>query len=295
MWSHVLTAAVAAAVGRASKCRGEAGPGLPRQRGADAEGDRDADDLARRARVESVLTADEVSIALQPLVSLVDGRVEGVEALARFADGRGPDQWFGDAQAVGLGRALDSRTFAAALRVLTELPDDVYLSVNAGPDLLIDLDFQRRLTGSGLPLHRLVVEITEHAQVADYGALKDAVAGLREHDVRVAIDDTGAGYASFNHVLQLRPDVIKLDRGLVTDLDRDPARRSLVTALVLLALEIGASVTGEGVETEEQLEALATLGVDQAQGYLLARPTLDRTDWRGWWGRHLAGPASAAG
>jgi EAL domain-containing protein (putative c-di-GMP-specific phosphodiesterase class I) len=173
----------------------------------------------------------------------------------------------------------------AALERFETVPESVYLSVNASPDLLVDQAFRRRLTGSGAPLDRLFVEITEHSRVADYPALNGAVASLREAGVRFAIDDTGAGYASLNHVLQLRPEVIKLDRALIDGVDTDPARRSLVTALVLLALESGASVTGEGVETADQLSALSTLGVDQAQGYLLARPSTDRAEHASWWQR----------
>jgi EAL domain-containing protein (putative c-di-GMP-specific phosphodiesterase class I) len=97
--------------------------------------------------------------------------------------------------------------------------------------------------------------------------------------VRLAVDDTGAGYASLNHVLQVRPDIIKLDRTLIAGLTEDRARRSLVTALVLLGLDIGASLTGEGTETLQQLDALNTLGVEHAQGYALARPTTDRQMW----------------
>jgi EAL domain-containing protein (putative c-di-GMP-specific phosphodiesterase class I) len=89
-------------------------------------------------------------------------------------------------------------------------------------------------------------------------------------------------------VLQLNPDIIKLDRALIENLDDDRARRSLVTALVLLALDIGASVTGEGVETDTQKDTLATLGVDQAQGYLLDRPTTDHNVWQRWWSRSWA-------
>jgi EAL domain-containing protein (putative c-di-GMP-specific phosphodiesterase class I) len=105
---------------------------------------------------------------------------------------------------------------------------------------------------------------------------------LRNAGVRVAVDDTGAGYASLSHVLQLRPDVIKIDRSLITELATDAARRSLVTSLVLLALDLGAVVTGEGVETFAELETLAVLGVDHGQGYLLSRPTTDPLQWAGW-------------
>ncbi len=246
-----------------------------------------------RERIQAVLSTRDVDVALQPLISLVTGAVTGVEALARFRDGRGPDRWFADARACGRGKELDELTFLAALQHFDELPGSVHLSVNASPELLVDPSFRRRLTGSGAPLDRLFVEITEHARVADYPALNAAVTALREEGVRFAIDDTGAGYASLNHVLQLRPEVIKLDRALIDGVDTDPARRSLVTALVLLALEIGASVTGEGVETGDQLSALSTLGVDQAQGYLLARPSTDREQWSSWWDRRWLGALTA--
>lgn len=246
---------------------------------------------AERARMEDFLAEPALTTALQPIVSLGDGRIVGVEALARFEDGRAPDQWFREARACGLGQRLDSVAADTALGVLDELPSDLFLSINAGPDLLLDARFRRALQRSPLPLDRLVVEITEHAAVTDYAALKRAVGTLREHGVRIAVDDTGAGYASFNHVLQLRPDVIKLDRQLIGGVESDPARRALVTALVLLALELGATVTGEGIETQPQLEALRTLGVDEGQGYLLARPTTDRRQWQTWW---AAGRLSSA-
>lgn len=234
-------------------------------------------------RLQDFLADPELDVALQPLVSLADQSIVGVEALARFRDGRTPDQWFREAQACGLSKQLDMVAFETAAELLEVIPEGVHLSINAGPDLLLDPRLRRRLVQSGLPLHRLVVEVTEHARVTDYAALGHAVESLREHRVRFAIDDTGAGYASLNHVLQLRPDVIKLDRGLITGVESDPARRALVTALVLLALELGASVTGEGIETLGQLEALETLGVDHGQGYLLARPTTDRDQWAAWW------------
>lgn len=241
---------------------------------------------AARHRVTDVLASGALDIALQPIVSLISGETIGVEALARFRDGRSPDLWFRDAHDAGHTRELDELAFTAALPLLRMLPDPVYLSVNASPELLMDMSFRQRLVQSGLPLGRLVVEITEHARVADYAELNGALAPLREHGVRFAIDDTGAGYASLSHVLQLNPDIIKLDRALIANLDDDRARRSLVTALVLLALDVGASVTGEGVETATQQETLATLGVDQAQGYHLARPTTDPNVWQHWWTRN---------
>ena len=240
---------------------------------------------AARDRIRGALSTASVQVALQPIVSLVTGRVTGVEALARFCDGRGPDAWFDDADLAGRTRELDELTFTTALTALPVLPGTVYLSVNASPVLLMDPGFHARLLGMDLPWARLVVEITEHARVADYSALNEALAPLRERGVRFAIDDTGAGYASLSHVLKLNPDIVKLDRELLDDLSTDAARRSLVTALVLLAYDVGAAVTGEGVESAAQLDALTSLAVDQAQGYLLARPSTDPTDWESWWAR----------
>jgi PAS domain S-box-containing protein len=242
--------------------------------------------LAARQRIAQLLTTGSLDVALQPIVDLASGRVAGVEALARFGDGRSPDVWFGDAYVAGRTRELEEYAVNAALPLLRDIPASVYLSVNASPSLLMHVPFGERLIGSGLALGRLVIEITEHDRVADYDRLNAALAPLRERGVRFAIDDTGAGYASLSHVLRLHPDMIKLDRDLITNLDDDRARRSLVTALVLLALDVGAAVTGEGVETATQLETLATLGVDQVQGYLLAPPSTARKQWQAWWPRH---------
>ena len=247
--------------------------------------------LAARTRVMGLFADPALSIALQPIVDLGTGRLAGVEALARFADGRGPDEWFGDARTAGLACELDKLTFLAAVRLLPGLPPGCYLSVNASPELLTDTSLVEELAEQTISLDRLVVEITEHVQISSYPELHDALAVLRDRGVRLAIDDTGAGYASLKHVLQLRPDVIKIDRSLISNITGDPARRSLVTALVLLALDLGATVTGEGVETPAELETLATLGVDCGQGYLLGHPSNDGQDWTGWFTRNWLQPS----
>lgn len=245
---------------------------------------------AARQRVLSVLEGGTVEIALQPIVDVTTGRVAGVEALARFPDGRDPEQWFRDARDTGLGLDLDRLCFTASLELFDQLPPSVYLSVNASPELITTGLSVADLIAAQVPLERLVLEITEHVQIVDYPELHEALAPLREHGVRLAIDDTGAGYASFAHVLQLRPHIVKIDRSLIANVSRDAARRSLVTALVLLALDLGASVTGEGVERPAELEALAALGVDHVQGFLLGRPRLEQTAWNRWWRRNwLAG------
>lgn len=251
-------------------------------------------------RTEALLAdSREPAIALQPIVDLATGAWVAVEALARFPDGGCPDRWFADAHRAGVGTALERRALQSAIDLLPRLPPGVELSVNASPALVLDPAFEAVLARCGDGGRRLVIEITEHASVAHYDDISAALLPHRERGVRLAVDDTGAGYASFAHVLRLRPDVIKLDRSLLVDIDRDGARRAFVTAIVLMALELGARVTAEGVESAAQLTTLATLGVDTVQGFLLAQPSTDPAVWERWgardWLAHAGSPVSWRG
>lgn len=235
-----------------------------------------------RRRISAVISRADVDIVLQPIVDIRTGRLGGAEALARFRDGRTPDQWFSEARDAGMSLELDRCTFNRALAAVEHLPQHAYLSINATPELVLSGHLANDLLARGIPLPRVVVEITEHARIEDYDAIRAALSPLRARGTRLAIDDTGAGYASLSHVLRLRPDIIKIDRSLIADVSADPARRSLITALVLLAVNLGASVTAEGIETPSELETLATLGADHGQGYLLGRPTPVPAEWQRW-------------
>jgi PAS domain S-box-containing protein len=243
----------------------------------------DTDGLTEaRARVTGLLGRRDLQIALQPIVHIATGRCTGLEALARFPDGRRPDVWFAEAQQVGLGLDLELLAVERALALAPALPEHINISINASPALIVDPRLPATLTSRGPGLHRLTLEITEHAAVSEYASIKAALLPLRQQGLRLAVDDTGAGYASFNHVLHLRPDVIKLDRSLLTDIATDAARRAFVTAIVLLALELDASITGEGIETATELETISLLGVDHAQGYYLGTPDTNPTTWATW-------------
>jgi EAL domain-containing protein (putative c-di-GMP-specific phosphodiesterase class I) len=138
-----------------------------------------------------------------------------------------------------------------------------------------------------MPLDRVVLEITEHVSVPDYDVLAARADDLRGLGVRLAVDDAGAGFASFRHILRLCPEYIKLDRTLIENISEDPARRALAAAVVLFAFEMGSAVVAEGVETLAELRTAQTLGIDAAQGFLLGRPTDDWSTWAEW---HDRGP-----
>jgi EAL domain-containing protein (putative c-di-GMP-specific phosphodiesterase class I)/DNA-binding response OmpR family regulator len=196
----------------------------------------------------------------------------GVEALARFElpPVQGPDRWFEDAAQVDLALELELSAISGALGAVDQLPENMFLSVNASWTTIVSDEFHEILgyvDGS-----RLVVELTEHERVADYALLAGAVERLHARGTRLAIDDAGAGFASLDHILRLGPDIVKLDRNLVTGVDQDPIRRSMIAAFVHFADETGISLIAEGIESPGELETLRRLGVAHAQGYHLALP-----------------------
>ena len=226
----------------------------------------------QREGLRRVLNGEGLTVVFQPIVELAGGRVVAVEALSRFATEpcRSPDAWFADAAALGLGVELELLAIRSALTHLDELPAGARLSLNASPATLCTPDLLKAL--AAFPGERLAVEITEHVSVADYAALRTALAKLRARDVQLMIDDAGAGFSSFKHILDLGPDVIKLDLSLTRDINSDPLRRALAASLLAFADEIGATIVAEGIETRAELETLQALGVTYGQGYLLATP-----------------------
>jgi EAL domain-containing protein (putative c-di-GMP-specific phosphodiesterase class I) len=224
-------------------------------------------------RIQRVLDGDDpLSMVFQRIVDLRAGKTVGYEALARFAGepSRPPDVWFREAAEVGLGLELERLAVCRALERLPSLAPELFLSVNASPELVTSGGFLS--ASERAATDRIVVEITEHAPVHDYPRLARALDLLRAQEVRVAIDDAGAGFASLRHILELAPNFIKLDLSITRDICTRQASRSLAAALVTFAHGIDAMLIAEGVETTEQLGALDLLGVPLAQGYYLGRP-----------------------
>ncbi len=232
----------------------------------------DRADDRKREGLHRVLTGESLNIVFQPIVDFAGGRVVAVEALSRFTAEplRSPAAWFADAAALGLGVELDLLAIRLALAQIDKVPAGTRLSLNASPATLCTPDLIDVLADT--PGQRLAIEITEHAPVEDYTALRAMLSGLRSRGVQLMVDDAGAGFSSFRHILDLDPDVIKLDLSLTHEIDTDPLRRALAASLVTFAQEIGATIVAEGIETQAELEALRALGVTHGQGYLLSRP-----------------------
>lgn len=233
----------------------------------------------RRRRFAPFLSGHHRRTVIQPIVDLRDGITAGYEALSRFTDATGqarrPDHVFSEAAGLDLGVQLEHAAASSALDLLPLLPEGSYLSVNFSPRTLLAPDTHELLVAHRLD--RVVIELTEHEEVTSYAALQQALAGLRAAGARLAIDDTGAGFAGLQHLAQLVPDIVKLDISFVRDIDIDPTRRAVARAMSSFAAEIGARLVAEGIETAEERSVLQELGATHGQGYLLGRPAAPLT------------------
>jgi EAL domain-containing protein (putative c-di-GMP-specific phosphodiesterase class I) len=218
------------------------------------------------------LKGDGLRIEFQPIADLATGTVVGVEALARFSGEpyEQPERWFERAGDLGMRAELEARAIDSAIEQLSQVPSDTYLTLNCSPGVACSGILDRLLEGR--PLNRIVVEITEGEKIQDYPSLNRALARLRARGLRVAIDDAGAGFAGITHLIELRPDIIKLDIELTRNIDSDPHRKALVGSLTKYARDVNATIVAEGIETKNELRALQRLGVHYGQGYYLGRP-----------------------
>lgn len=226
----------------------------------------------KTARITSVIAEQAFRIVYQPIIHVVQSRVVGYEALARFTTEplRSPDRWLDDAAQVGLQQQLEIALIKEALKGLDHFPVDCYVSLNVSPETILSGAVANTL--ANFPLKRIMLEVTEHELVTDYALIARTLEPLRQQGLLLAVDDAGAGYASFRHILKLKPDVIKLDSSLIHNIDSNNDCRALAAALIRFGEETGSRIVAEGVETEGELAMLRQLKVNKAQGYLLGIP-----------------------
>jgi diguanylate cyclase (GGDEF)-like protein len=226
----------------------------------------------QRAQVRAILDRDDaLTPVFQPIVELATGRVAGYEALTRFLHAepvRPPDVWFAQARRCGLGPALEARAIATALAVGGR-PAGTFLSLNVSPSALLSKEVAAVLPAD---LGEIVIELTEDEICASGDALDSVLAALRARGARIAVDDAGAGYAGLQQLVRVKPELVKLDRSLITGVDADASKTALLEALARFAGTTGAAVCGEGIETLDELRALARLDTTYAQGFALGEP-----------------------
>jgi EAL domain-containing protein (putative c-di-GMP-specific phosphodiesterase class I) len=223
-----------------------------------------------RRRLRSKSSLDRLEVVLQPIIDVSTGAVVAAEALARFPGPGGStvEAALFHAYRNGRGAELEATCVRAGLARRAELPSDVLLSLNVSPNAATHATVRKALSGD---LHGVIVEITEQP-AHDADLLLDALADMRRRGALIAIDDVSTGYAGLLRLATLKPDIVKLDRGLVTAARDNEAKIAVIESLVSLSRRIGARVLGEGVEALDDLTNLAGLDVDYAQGWAIAPP-----------------------
>ncbi|MBO0677839.1 EAL domain-containing protein [Mycolicibacterium sp. S2-37] len=227
--------------------------------------------LDQRSAIHRVVAERDFEVVFQAMHDVATGKVVGLEALARFpCEPFRPDLFFQQAGQMGLGIELETAIVERVISLMRQLPGDVFVAVNISPAAALKAPWTELL--ADVDPSRLVLEITEHDAVPNYGELDDVLETCRTLGMRVAVDDVGAGFASFSHVLELAPDFLKIDQSITRNIDVDDARRRLAHAIAEFAGQIGVIAIAEGVETQGELDAVGSAGITWAQGYYLGRP-----------------------
>lgn len=226
----------------------------------------------KRDTLDVLMQSGAMHAVWQPIVDADSNRIISVEALTRFNSRpyRPPNEWFDEAAEVGRHVALERNALIKGLAILGALPSSIFVSCNLSGQALLDPEIQEFLQGR--KLDRIVLEITEHDMIADYESMLKILKPLRQAGMLLAIDDFGAGYASFRHIVGLNPDIIKIDMSLVRNIDVSRTAQSVVRALRSFGDENQRRLVAEGVETEAEFQMLRSLGVTRIQGYLLHKP-----------------------
>lgn len=225
-----------------------------------------------KSAIEQIISYNDISIYFQPIFSLKNNKVAGFESLARFftTPYKTPDVWFKEAKKVGLNEALEMLAIKNAVTNIAKFNNSTYIAINCSPSHILSGALENTL--QNIDCTRLVLEITEHSPISDYEKMRTALTPLRSKGLRLAIDDVGAGFSSFQHILELEADIIKLDISLTQNINTDDRKFLLAKALCGFAKAIDCTIVAEGIETEEELNSLRKLNVDSVQGYFIGRP-----------------------
>jgi EAL domain-containing protein (putative c-di-GMP-specific phosphodiesterase class I) len=238
------------------------------------------EEVARtRAALGRLIAGDGLRMVVQPIVDLRCGRVHAYEALARFGrrrTDRSPLHWFQVAEELDEREALERACLGAALELFERRPAGARLAVNLSIPALLDPATFELLDdyagGHRDGLEGLIVEITEETLVGNTHEVLRVGDALRERGARMAVDDVGAGYSGLRQIIEVLPDYLKLDRSLVSDIDSDPDRAALVSAIAGYSRHVRSLLVAEGIERQEERRTLESLEVPLAQGFHLAMP-----------------------
>lgn len=232
----------------------------------------------KRCRDKQPLGID-ISMAFQPIVELSSGRIFAHEALVRGVNGEPAGEVFKYVDDDNLYQ-FDQTCRIKAIELAARIGVQSHVSINFMPNAVYQAEtcIQRALEAAeryGLPLENIIFEVTEADRVPDRNHLRNILEYYKKRGFKTAIDDFGDGYAGLNLMADFVPDLVKLDMGLIRDIDSDKQRHLIVRHIVRLCEELGPRVIAEGVETRAERDTLRDLGVDLFQGYYFAKPAFE--------------------
>lgn len=236
-----------------------------------------------RQRIERLIAQADTAVAFQPFIDVLNHRVHGYEALARPAAAHGfadIGQLLHIASAAELRAPLELHLCVQAIAAFDRLGLQGRLFLNLSPEALGQAEFSVErlldaLRAHGIPFLRVVIELTEQQHTQHPERLQANLDRLRTVGIRLALDDFAAGYNGMLHWLHRQPEIVKIDRALLSGIDHSPKKYRFVRAVVHLAKESGALIVAEGIEHISEAQVLTGLGVDFLQGYLFGRPAID--------------------
>ncbi|WP_349408377.1 EAL domain-containing protein [Pseudalkalibacillus sp. SCS-8] len=229
--------------------------------------------------IKDIIERENIDLYSQPIIDIEQLEVTAWEVLTRGPEDtiyQNPLQLFSMARQTNLLYPLELLVIRKALR---QMKGHETLFINVTPMTIAHKHFIEDVDAiiaenSYINPAQIVFEITERESIDRYPHLKQTIEGLRERKIRIALDDTGAGYASLNSISSLRPDIIKIDRSLIENIDGNKLKESMLQGLLLIAKEADALVVAEGIETAEEASVMKRNGVHMVQGFYFARPRL---------------------
>lgn len=243
---------------------------------------RQVEEFETLEKLQEVILTERIMTAFQPIVGIEDRNILGYEALTRGGDVANPqmaDVLFSIAQEHRLLVELDRLCRRKALLSSRRLPPDAKIFINTLPVTIRDPEFQGKhlikfFEQARVSPQRIVIEITEKLVIENYSIFQDAMSYFTELGMSLAVDDVGAGYSGLETIARLTPAYLKIDMALVRDVHARTVNQQMVGAIIALGHGIGAKVIAEGIQTEDELRTLVSLGVDYGQGFLFGRPGL---------------------
>ncbi|MFE8696679.1 EAL domain-containing protein [Cytobacillus sp. FJAT-53684] len=230
--------------------------------------------------VNKIVAQKDIRMLAQPIINVATGEVKAWEMLTRGPKGTGlesPLQLFSIAKQTGMLYELEMIVFEKTLEQIkaTGCTQDIFINftpITLGNDRFIRDIKKMLLKNKSISPHQITLEITERDSIDGMDNFLYNIKVLRTLGFRIAVDDTGAGYASLHSISEIMPDIIKIDRSVIQDIDKNSVKESMLQGLLLIAREAGSLVVAEGIENKEEASVLSRNRVDLAQGYFYARP-----------------------